>query len=113
AVDSQTEAERRQKLTIIALAGLLANVSLALFMPPILSADIYNYGLYGRMITTYQLNPYVATPMAVPDDALVEFIRWRNVSTRYGPIWTLLSIPPAALGGQSVLQTVLAFKAVA
>lgn len=110
---SEPSGSRRPLLLVVVAVGVLANLMLVLALPPVLSSDIYSYGLYGRMITTYQINPYVATGMTIPADPLVGYTHWRTVSTRYGPVWTLISIPPAAVGSQSVLVTVLAFKVVA
>ncbi len=104
---------RRQMVLVVAAFALLYNATLMLAMPPVLSADIYHYALFGRMVTFYSLNPYVVPGDAISGDPLWPFVFWRNVTTHYGPVWTLISAGAAALGGQSVLLTVLWFKGVA
>ena len=105
--------DRRLVIGIIVTFGLLANGFLALALPPVLSSDVYSYGLYGRMVAVYHRNPYVATDTLLSDDPLWPFIAWRGVPTRYGPAWTLISILPSAVTGESALLTVLALKIVA
>ena len=53
-------------LLVIAVLGVAYHVTLALGMPPVLSADIYHYALFGRMVAFYGLNPYVV-PGSVDD----------------------------------------------
>jgi alpha-1,6-mannosyltransferase len=104
---------RRQLAFAIAAFGLLYHVGLALAMPPVLSTDIYHYALFGRMVAFYGLNPYVVPGSAISGDTLWAFVGWRDVTTHYGPLWTLISAGAAAVGGQGILVTVLTFKGLA
>src|SRR5207248_10339961 len=50
---------------------------------------------------------------AMIGDQTWPFAFWRDVTTHYGPVWTLISAGVAAESGRSVLLTALAFKATA
>lgn len=104
---------RRQMVLAIAVLTVLYHVVLALAMPPVLSSDIYHYALFGRMVAVYGLNPYVVPGNVVSGDPVWPWVFWRDVTTHYGPTWTLISAGAAALGDRSVLLTVLTFKGVA
>lgn len=103
---------RRVAFTIFGFA-VLFNVTLALVMPPVLSSDIYHYGLFGRMVAFHGLNPYVTTGAAVTGDIFWPMTSFSVVTTRYGPLWTLIEAGVALIGDGSVLRTVLAFKVLA
>jgi hypothetical protein len=98
---------------VILAFGILYNVVLVLIFPPVLSADLYHYALFGRMVVFHGLNPYVIPSSAVHSDPFWSLAIWRDMTTQYGPTWTLVSAAAAALGGDSVLRTVIMFKAVA
>jgi hypothetical protein len=105
-------ASRRRLLFVVAFT-LVFHLALTLFMPPVLSTDIFHYALFGRMVAFYGLNPYVVPGTAISADPFWLFAGWRDVTTHYGPVWTLISAGTAVIGGQSVLVTVLSFKGVA
>jgi alpha-1,6-mannosyltransferase len=94
------------------LAAIAALNALLLLAPPLLSTDIFSYQLYGRMGTVYGANPYVIGPHAILLDPLYPFVgyRWVSTPTVYGPLFTLLSYPLAAM---SIAANALAYKAIA
>jgi hypothetical protein len=104
---------RPRMAVVIVACCLLAHLLLVLFMPPVLSTDVYHYALFGRMVAIYGLNPYVVPGSAISGDPLWALADWHDVTTHYGPVWTLISGGAAALGGSSALLTVLIFKGVA
>jgi alpha-1,6-mannosyltransferase len=74
-----------------AIVGLIAAFTLA---PPLLSLDVFSYISYARLETLYDLNPYKHVPLDRPGDAAFAFIeRWRDVTSAYGPLFTLGSLP--------------------
>src|SRR5207245_5121127 len=81
-------------------------------MPPVLSTDLYHYALFGRMITTYGLDPYVTPGDALRSDPLWRFADWRHVSSHYGPLFTWISAGATWLGAGRPIGTALAFKAI-
>jgi hypothetical protein len=106
---------RRQIAITITTFAVVYHVLLTLFMPPVLSSDIYHYALFGRMVAFYDLNPYIVPGGALSSDPVWQFVgwRWRDVTSHYGPAWTMISAAAALTSGQSVLTTALAFKAIA
>jgi hypothetical protein len=110
---SMPGSRRRQIVLGISAFTVLYHVVLALAMPPVLSSDIYHYALFGRMVAFYGLNPYVLPGTVVSGDPVWPWVFWRDVTTHYGPTWTLISAAAAALSDRSVLLTVLTFKGVA
>ncbi len=87
--------------------------AIAIFLPVLLSRDVYSYAMYGRMLSVYHTNPYLATPIDFPKDALLSSVGplWRDSRTVYGPVFSLLSGLIAAVV-RTPHDLALAFKAV-
>jgi hypothetical protein len=107
-----------QRRTIACLVAVFAGLFVILLVtvaPPVLSSDIYQYAMNGRLAAVYHVNPYVVAPSAFSQDELFPFLfaLWSNMSTPYGPAWTLMSAVTAGAAGQSALATIIAFKAMA
>jgi hypothetical protein len=97
------------------LTGLL--IILFALAPPLLSLDVFSYISYGRLGVEHGLNPYEFAPAALPpsDAAARQVIDYRDAVSVYGPAFTLLTYPLAALGVPAALWSlkVLAAAAVA
>ena len=93
-------------LSIVALVLLLA------LAPPLLSTDLFSYQAYARMGSVYGINPYVIGPGAIKGDPWYGYIGspWVKTPTAYGPLFTILTYPVAALG---FAASTAAFKLVA
>jgi alpha-1,6-mannosyltransferase len=81
-----------------------------LLAPPLFSADVFGYVDYARLWVLHGLDPYVHVPADVAGDPALPFVRWRDVSTPYGPLFTGLSTP---LAGLSVATALWVCKALA
>jgi hypothetical protein len=102
----------RAALKRIALGSAL--VSLALILtPPALSKDLYHYALFGRMIITRGLNPYITTGNALAGEPVWQLSDYHTIPTHYGPIFTGLSILAVAVGRGGPIGTALGFKILA
>jgi len=102
-----------RRLSTRALVALIALLYAIVFAGPILvSTDVFSYIAYARMGVLHGLNPYLSSPFAIRHDAIFPFVgvNWIFVPTAYGPLYTLLSYPFAALG---VAGAVWGMKAVA
>jgi hypothetical protein len=71
-------------LTVIVCAG-----------PVLFSTDVFSYIAYARMGVLHGLDPYLHGPIRI-----FKYVGedWLKVATAYGPVYTLLSYPLAALG---------------
>ncbi len=68
-------------------------ILLVLTLPLLFSRDVYSYGYYGRMVSTYGVNPYVETPRDFELNSLfrLTYPGWRGTPSVYGPLFTWLS----------------------
>jgi hypothetical protein len=104
---------RGQRLSprVVLGAILVAHVLVGLG-PPLMSTDVFSYGIYGRMGAIYHVNPYLATPRAVPFDPWYKLVdlRWSRTPTVYGPAFTALSY---VLAGLSVAAALTVYRWIA
>lgn len=94
-----------------ALAAIVALHVVFLLGPPLLSTDVFNYIEYGRLGVLHGLNPYTATPSAIPGDAAFPFVGWRDATSVYGPAFTLGTYATAPLGVGGALWALKALAA--
>lgn len=84
-----------------------------LFLPRLLSLDVYSYALYGRMAVVYGQNPFITQPDQFPQDPLIRYIAWTTTPSVYGPAMVDVSLPltwlAQALGGSPGIY-VLVYK---
>jgi len=82
-----------------------------LCMPGMISQDVFLYGLYGRMVVAYHVNPYLVTLAAFPRDVLHEALHQGvREAMIYGPVWVDLSILVTLLAGASVAKIIIGFR---
>ena len=101
----------RRLWAAIALAHLAA-----LLAPPLLSQDVFGYLGFARLAALHGLSPYAVTAAAAPHDAIVPFLGWTNVTTPYGPLFTLFTealVPFGIAGGVWILKVVAALTSLA
>ena len=94
-------------LRITLVAVVLANVAFALG-PTLVSTDVFGYIAYAREAAAHGLNPYLSAPASIPHDPILQFVYWRQQSSPYGPLFTILSIP---LGLTSPALALWSYKA--
>lgn len=90
------------------LAGLLA--------PPLLSGDVFGYIGFARLDVLHGLSPYTHTAAAAPGDAIYHLLGWTNLTTPYGPLFTLLTdalVPLGIAGGLWALKAIAALTSLA
>jgi hypothetical protein len=102
---------RRLSATAVVVAIVVLHVLMAL-APPLLSTDVFSYGIYGHMSAVDHHNPYVLGPNTVRKDSWFPYIgaRWKFTPTVYGPLFTAISDLFAHLG---VGVATLAYKLIA
>jgi hypothetical protein len=91
-------ADRRSAAWAIALVGALNAIVFA--GPVLFSTDVFSYIAYARMGVEHGIDPYLHGPLAIEGDPIFKYVGedWLKVATAYGPLYTLLSYPLAALG---------------
>jgi hypothetical protein len=103
-----------EKAAVRLIAGAGAGIALVLVLTPsTLSSDLYHYALFGRMVITRGLNPYVTPGAALVGDPLLPLAGWCDFTSHYGPVFTGLSIAAAWVGRGGPIATALAFKTMA
>jgi glycosyl transferase family 87 len=78
-------------------------VVLFLLAPPLLSQDVFSYIAYARLGARHGLDPYVVVPAAIPHDAVLPFVGWRQAVSAYGPLFTLGTYPLGLIGVPAAL----------
>ena len=86
---------------VLALGAAIQLVPLA--APLLLSTDAWTYWGYGWIASDGGGNPYVDPPADFPQSPAAAYVGadWRDTTTVYGPVFTLLSEPVALLAGSS------------
>ena len=110
----------------VALAGRGAPLRLVLLVaaaiqlvplaaPLLLSTDAWTYWGYGWIAGEGGGNPYVDPPAAFPESPAAAYVGadWRETTTVYGPVFTLLSEPVAVAAGSSADAAAWLFKGLA
>ncbi|MDX6681715.1 MAG: alpha,6-mannosyltransferase [Solirubrobacteraceae bacterium] len=64
---------------------------------PLYSADIFGYVDYARLAVLHGIDPYAHGAAAAPHDEVHRYVRWRDVGSPYGPLFTIASYPLAWL----------------
>ena len=97
----------------VVVVAVLLHV-LVLLVPLLLSRDAYSYALYGRLVSEYDLNPYVARPLDVPGDPFlpVASSEWVGTSSLYGPVFVRLAAAVTSVAGSPAAE-VAAFRVLA
>jgi Glycosyltransferase family 87 len=81
----------------VAVAAIVAAHVAFLLAPPLFSADVFGYVDYARLDVLHGLDPYSHGAADASHDAVVPFVRWRDIATPYGPLFTFASSPLAWL----------------
>lgn len=87
---------RISQRTAVALVCALS--AIVMVAPIMISTDVFSYIAYGRMALD-GINPYVHGPVSVFNLPIYEYVGgdWLTATTAYGPLYTLISLPAAAL----------------
>jgi alpha-1,6-mannosyltransferase len=94
----------------LAIAAIVASHVVFLLAPPLFSADVFGYIDYARLGAIHGLDPYTHGAASAPGDPAARFVRWHDIASPYGPLFTMASY---ALAHLSVAVTVWIHKAVA
>jgi hypothetical protein len=101
---------------VIVLAATLAFQATLLFLPGLFSQDVFSYIAYGRLSVTYELNPYVWPPSAIPKDEVLLWVAgvWRTYAAPYGPAWLDVQwVMARFFGERAVADQAMAYRTLA
>lgn len=82
----------------------------ALAMPPLLSTDVFYYGITGQIAYEFGGNPHLVPPLRFPESRLLPYNFWTDFPSPYGPLWTSVSAAVVAIVGDSPIVVSGAFK---
>jgi len=94
----------------LAITALMLLVLLA--MPPLFATDVFYYAISGQIAGEFGANPYVRPPADFPRSSLLRYNHWVDITTPYGPAWTLLSTAITAGAQADPFLATLLFKLV-
>ena len=105
---------RARRIELGSCAPLLLSTAVIavplLFVPGLLSDDVYLYDLYGRAISVYGANPVLVPPSAFVSDPHLPWVHWKELPSAYGPIWLMFSADLSA-AADSLTAAVLLYRA--
>jgi alpha-1,6-mannosyltransferase len=78
--------------------GIVVAHIAVLLGPPLLSADVFGYLDFARLGVVHGLDPYTHTAASATGDAIYPYVGWHDVSTPYGPLFTVISYALVPLG---------------
>jgi hypothetical protein len=102
--------EEGSRRVVLACAALM--IAILLFVPSLLSKDVFDYMVQGRLLAVHHLNPFQVTADSLPADEFVRAMGWPQYTSLYGPGWVSTSgliarISPSGLPGALLVYKVL------
>ena len=95
--------------TILLLTALLSVIFL--FAPAVMWPQVFLYGLYGRMVTVFHVNPYGGSHTILSSNLLYSVLTTRQVGPApYGPLWLDVTLPVTLLARDSVANVLISFR---
>lgn len=100
------------KLRGAVYAGAILAIVVLLFLPSLLSKDLFDYMVHGRILALHRANPFEIPATAFPPDEFLRAMGWPQYTTMYGPGWVstcalLAWIFPGSLAGSVLLYKLL------
>jgi uncharacterized membrane protein len=103
----------------LGVAAVVVVHAIFLLAPPLFSADVFGYVDYARLGVLHGLDPYLHGAADAARDPAFPYVRWHDIPTPYGPLFTFASSPlawlsvPAALWACKALAALLSLGCVA
>jgi len=82
----------------LALAAIVVLHAIFLVAPPLFSSDVIGYISYARLGAVHGLDPYTHVPLDAPGDPTYRYFPWHDLTSPYGPLFTIASYALAPLG---------------
>ncbi|HEX5619603.1 MAG TPA: glycosyltransferase 87 family protein [Solirubrobacteraceae bacterium] len=97
----------------VIVGAVVAANAVFLLCPPTALTDLFNYLGYARLDAVHHLDPYVQLPLAQRGDPVYAYSNWHHLRSPYGPLFTVLLLPPARLSLPAAYWTYKAIVTVA
>jgi|GEM_PF-3480561 len=107
-VKAKEEILKKQIKLILFLAFVI--FIFLIILPPVTSADIYQYIFQAKIFNVYQQNPYLVAPNHFANDPLLANVSGPQYPSMYGPVWTSLVVFYNLLSGQNIALNVILLK---
>ena len=86
---------------------VVAHVVMLLLVPT--NADVFFYEMSGDLAAN-GINPYVSPLMAFPDNPLLAYNHWVEMTAVYGPVWTLANSAIMGIVGPDPVMATVVYK---
>ena len=96
-------------------ASVIVPFTVGIVAPPRVTADLWWYAVYGRIVAVHHASPYTHVAADFPYDTVMRSYghAWRHTPSVYGPLFTAFSAATSAGSGSSMLSTRLAYQVLA
>jgi len=107
--DLSRRPETRTDRAMVFCGAALFSLTLV-FVPALLSKDLFDYMGHGRVLVVHGANPFTVPASAFTPDEFTRAMGWVDATPLYGPAWGSMTALLTLLGGGSFLGTVVLFK---
>ncbi len=90
--------------------GAALMILVLLFAPYLLSRDVFDYMVHGRILALHRANPFQAAAAAFGDDEFLRAMGWPQYTALYGPGWISTCALIAWLAPDDVAATLFVYK---
>jgi hypothetical protein len=90
--------------------GVALSMLVLMFLPSLLSKDVFDYIGQGRILAFYHANPFQVPAEAFPQDEFLRAMGWPQFTSLYGPGWVSTSGLLSWLAPGSLLGTFIFYK---
>jgi len=101
--------ETRDDRNVVFAGAALFSLTL-IFLPALLSKDLFDYMGHGRVLVVQGANPFTRPASDFPPDEFTRAMGWPGATPLYGPAWASLTALLTLMGMGSFTGTVLLFK---
>ncbi len=94
----------------VVYAGTAVMILVMLFVPSLLTKDVFDYMVHGRILAIHRANPFEVPAAAFGADAFVRAMGWPQYTALYGPGWVSTCALLAWLAPDDVAGSLLLYK---
>jgi hypothetical protein len=96
----------------VVYGGAIAMILVLLFVPQLLSKDVFDYMVHGRILAVHRANPFEVPAAAFGADDFFRAMGWPQYTALYGPGWISTCALLAWISPGSVAGTLVVYKLV-